>query len=590
MYKVALNNRKMKKTILVIAILMLSNSLTYAQFILKNSEDVNWYQNLPQEQIYVHYNGNMHFAGEHIYYKVYSTNVVTNMLSENSKMAYVELVGKDGIVFRHRIRLDKGLGQSEYFIPTTVKTGHYKLIAYTQWMKNVEGNHFFESDISIINPYAKIEFDDSSSQEISTVNETNKFDLIKLESDKTHYGTREEVSITLTSLKTTRPYGNYSLSVVQVDKIPNPLSLPTAELFYSDANSGTVKNRIRSVGETFILPEFKGEMVSGKVYDSSGKPANGVEVALSVLSDEAHQHIVLTNDLGVFYFQILNPYSFHRAMIQVVGDNRSDYRVEVDEHLGVDYSSLIFETLRIHPDFEEEIIKRSVNNQIQTAYANKWQHELVPPEYPKPFYGNYQQTFILDDYKRFPTIAETLIEVVDNAWHERENGKQRFIKVRPRENDPYWGEDLLPMLVVDGALVQDHDLVMNFDANKVESISVLRDEYYFGDRVYQGAVYIKTFDNDFNSNQKGDFIKTFDLFPPQHDMDYYSHEYTNETDFSRIPDYRRQLFWKPDIQLQSHEQEFKFFTSDNKGTYRITFEGFTFAGEPISITKLIQVD
>jgi len=577
-----------KRILITLAILIFSAQLVQSQFIIKNADDRNWYLNLPQEKVYLHFNNKVFFAGEQLLYQIYCLNVKTNTFSENSKMAYVELVGVDGNILRHKIRLEKGVGASEFMIPTTLQTGNYKLIAYTKWMKNVNDNNFFQADISIINPYAKVNFDDSGLNELSREDATQKFEILKLETNKEIYNTREEVIINITSLKTTMAYGIYSISVSKINEAQNFGNRETTKTFALNTNQ-IAKNRTRSVGEAFILPEFKGEMITGKIYDASGKPANNVEVALSILSDEAFQDIVLTNELGVFYFQLQHPYSTPRAMVQVVGDDRESYRVEVDEHSGMDYSKLEFDDLKIHSKYKDAIVQRSVYNQIQSAYSDRWQHELVLPDYEKPFYGNNQQTFVLDDYKRFSTVAETLIEVVENAWHERKAGGKRYINVREREQDPYYGEDVLPMLVVDGALVQDHDLVMNFDANKVESISVLRDEYYYGDRVYQGVLYVKTFDNDFQTEQNGEFLKMVELFAPQYDVNYYEHRYTNEADLDRIPDYRNQLLWTPKFQFQTYQEELKFYTSDSKGVFRISLEGFTNNGMPITITKFIRV-
>ena len=107
----------------------------FGQAIIKNSSDLNGYQDIPQEKVFVHYNTNLLFSGEYLYYRVYCFDANSNELSSLSKIAYVELVGEDKIsVFKHKVRLNEGLGQGDYFIPTSVPSGNYKLIAYTQWM------------------------------------------------------------------------------------------------------------------------------------------------------------------------------------------------------------------------------------------------------------------------------------------------------------------------------------------------------------------------------------------------------------------------------------------------------------------------
>jgi len=63
-----------------------------------------------------------------------------------------------------------------------------------------------------------------------------------------------------------------------------------------------------------------------------------------------------------------------------------------------------------------------------------------------------------------------------------------------------------------------------------------------------------------------------------------------EIESSRIPDYRQQLLWMPEFNFYGNEQEITFYTSDNKGVYEISFEGFTSQGKPVSIKEIITVE
>ena len=48
------------------------------------------------------------------------------------------------------------MGQGDFFLPADVVSGNYKIIAYTQWMKNGIDQHYFQSNIVIINPMQKL--------------------------------------------------------------------------------------------------------------------------------------------------------------------------------------------------------------------------------------------------------------------------------------------------------------------------------------------------------------------------------------------------------------------------------------------------
>src|SRR5690606_14738914 len=106
----------------------------------------------PKEKMFVHYNSSVLFPGEYLYYKTYTLNAANNGLSDISKVAYLELVGENGEqVFQHLIPLENGQGHGDFFIPTTLPSGSYKLLGYTNWMRNT-GNHF-RADLVVINPY-----------------------------------------------------------------------------------------------------------------------------------------------------------------------------------------------------------------------------------------------------------------------------------------------------------------------------------------------------------------------------------------------------------------------------------------------------
>ncbi len=563
---------------------------THGQYVLKNTEDVNWYSNIPQEQIHVNYNTSLLFAGESMYYKVYCKNAKTQSLSSNSKIAYIELIGNGGLVFRHRIRLENGIGQGDFFIPVSVKTGNYKLIGYTRWMLNGAEGHFYQADISIVNPYAKIDFIES--QEIDSVisiTEPNSNPQIRLITNKNTYGKRQLVNLVIES-KDVNTIGNYSISVRKNDEIFNKNG-GLSEIVYQNSTTKSILSKPKAIGETIYLPEFKGEMITGMVKDkSTGLSAANVEVALSILSPEAIQDITKTNVKGIFYFQIPNNYRIPKALIQVVGAIRSDYILEVDTLDSIDYSRLKFTDLKFDTGLKEAIIERSVNNQVENAYISVKEDKIMAPEYPKPFFGNPMTTYKLDDYKRFKNVAETLDEVVDHAYHERRNGKTRYINVRERESDHYYDVDILPMVVVDGASIQDHESVLYYETKEVESMSVLRQEYYYGDKVYQGVLMINTINNDYYKNLRGDYLKIVDLDSPQVATRYFNQDYKTKTDLNRIPDQRMQLLWMPAFELKEKRHQIQFFTSDNPGLYQIDLNGFTNTGELISIKQTFKVD
>lgn len=98
---------------------------------------------LPEEQLVITTNTNIFVAGESLYYKLYCFNTKTHSYSTISKIAHVLLVNDaKKIVFQQKIKLDKGSGFGDYYIPSNIITGNYKLVYYTNWMRNNKKNQF----------------------------------------------------------------------------------------------------------------------------------------------------------------------------------------------------------------------------------------------------------------------------------------------------------------------------------------------------------------------------------------------------------------------------------------------------------------
>jgi hypothetical protein len=582
----------MKKQLLIILFLFASYNLAFSQYILKNAEDVRWYQGIAQEKVVVQPNETLLFAGESMYYTLYCFDAKTNNYSNNSKIAYVELVGENTIVFKQKIKLIKGVGNGDFFVPPTVKSGNYKLIGYTQWMKNGDKENFFQTDIVILNPYeanANVDEAGSLNDNFGKINNTvsNQKQVIEVQTDAKTYKTRAKVSLNVNLLG--NGFGNYSVSVRKKDDLTSKTN--QYSLGSSTQNTTNV-SEVKTIGESIYLPEFVGEMIKGKVLNKlTGKPEVGKDVVLSILSDEVFQDIVKTNAYGVFYFQLKDNYSKPDALVQVLGADRDTYNIVINEHESVDYSVLNFKKFQLSKEHQDLIIERSIHNQVRNAYFSVKQDTLKTDVYPEPFFGNPPIVYQLDDYKRFPTLAETFVEVIDHVWDQKADNGKRSIDVREREFDPYYGIDLAPMVLVDGVFIQDHQSILDFYATKVKTIKVHREEYYYGKIVYQGIVRIETFEGNYAESISGDYLKKFNRFSTQPAKGYFNQDYSKSSEgLDRIPDFREQLLWYPNLEFTKQTMNIQFYTSDVICDFEIILEGFTNLGEPVYLREVFTVN
>jgi len=79
------------------------------------------------------------------------------------------------------------------------------------------------------------------------------------------------------------------------------------------------------------------------------------------------------------------------------------------------------------------------------------------------------------------------------------------------------------------------------------------------------------------------------ILRPQPKKAYYTIDYSNLSQNERIPDYRYQLLWLPQLTLAGNENLISFYTSDVSGTFEISLEGFTDQGIPVSLKDTFEV-
>ena len=544
---------------------------------------------IPSEAIYMHINTSFLLAGETLLYTVYCIDNNSRKLSNLSKIGYVEIINQEHIpVFKQKIKLNNGIGYSDFFIPSTLPSGQYKIIGYTQLMRNTSS--YFSNDLFIVNPFRKDQsqvtdtISANALQQNQSINEfvdVKESSILSLEVQGSAFKTREKVSLKLASLLNNASYGQYSLSVKKVYPIITPQRSASNAFDAAIKTFGTATRTNR-----LYIPEFRGELIHGKVIDKqTNEPVSDLKVALSIAEREPIFRITSTNADGSFYFNIQKDYENSSAIVQVVGDQSDDLEIIIPEKRQIDYEQFQFDQKYvIQKDQEELLLKKSINNQIENSYKEVKQDSIQENAQKSPFYGSNATDYYLDDYKRFSTMRQTFVEVIENAWIAREDGKN-ILKIKRTLNSLDF--ELPTLVLVDGVLVKNHENIISMDPTEIDKISVIRDQYIYGPHIFEGIIAIQTIDG----NYKGlSTQKTIELFKPTQRKTYFFTNYSNVNEGKRIPDFRDQLLWIPQLTLDQKELILDFYTSDEKGTYEVNLEGFTVNGDPVSIKKFMTVE
>jgi hypothetical protein len=113
-----------------------------------------------QEKMYVHIDRPFYLVGETMWFKAYNLNGASHRFLDLSKIAYLEILDiENNSLAQTKFSMLDGKGNGALLIPSTIVSGKYKIRCYTNWMKNFNVEQFFETQVTIVNPFIRFEPD-----------------------------------------------------------------------------------------------------------------------------------------------------------------------------------------------------------------------------------------------------------------------------------------------------------------------------------------------------------------------------------------------------------------------------------------------
>lgn len=541
-------------------------------FIVENkAQNLNNTSNF-KETIHVSTNACVYLAGEVVLYKLFCNNENNNSPSMVSKIAYVDVVSSaKKVVIRNKIFLENSQGNGDFFIPTDFESGEYQIISYTHYILNDSQNRVNTKSITIINPYkinsALIKNKEFKTQDSFPRENNSKKQIASLQ----QYNNRSLVTIPTNNIHT-----NLRNAVVSVRKKDKLDSIYNEELYNNKIHIGTNK---------IVFPEHRGEIISGKISTNSPNLSlKDITVALSFPGKKFEGKITKTDKSGFFLFNLEQKISNNNGVLQIFDSNKEAYSISLDDTPVIDYSNLSFQkNNHSNSNLKNVIEERSVANQIENAYIEFKRDSISLETFQSPFYDSTNSMeYILDDYTRFSTLKETIIEVIDGLYLKK--NKEAYT-LHVSDKDVYTELELPPLILVDGLFIQDINELLNHKAELFQSIHLIYGGYYFGNNLYNGVVAFSTKNNTYESNLNGTYILKPNWLRPLPYKKYFQPNYSNFQD--KTPDYRYQLYWNTNY--TNLEKAITFYTSDIDGIFEIKIEGYNDKNEYVQQVQYFEV-
>ena len=110
----------------------------------------------PADKVYLHLDKDLYLAGEYIWFKSYVLDGFSHFLLPGERNVYVEMIDTRGDLVRKKIlKSTDGIAWGDFALSDDVPDGNYLIRAYTNRIRNLGEEYFYQQQIYISNPDQK---------------------------------------------------------------------------------------------------------------------------------------------------------------------------------------------------------------------------------------------------------------------------------------------------------------------------------------------------------------------------------------------------------------------------------------------------
>lgn len=533
------------------------------------------------ERVWVSTDKDVYLAGDMVWCSVFSVDPNSGKLSSENSVAYVELSSDAGQLVSAKIALVGGRGSGAIQIPLSAPTGNYALVAYTAASR---GRRDLAADARILSVFNTssgvrikggveiVEPSRYTSSGITRGKSSGSVELFVQPSPVTSSTARVSIDNRMSSDATV------SVSVIHEDGLLSPSGKTFADFVDT-----------RSIPFEGSSEDKDGETLHGRLF---GADASSVMVDMDLLAVAAfpgYAEDVYAGKIaadGTVSFRTGNLYGKRDMVCEIIGlDDSKECRLVMDTpFLGVkvpDIPSLkLSESTREALEMRMKSFGTSLNVGVDTL------SEFLPKRGGVFLADELCKRYHLDDFRRFPTIRETLVEITPDLRIRKDiKGKpqiQTVLEGVVRDNTEFSGNMLV---MIDGVPVKDIEKLLEFDAMLIGDIYIYPYNYSLGNAIFNGVV-------DFVTKQ-GD-ISSFKFDRNVVIVDWQGESYPVAFTCGNLPeggsDYRHTLYWHPQIDIKAGgTTEIQVRTPSYSGRFKIVVEGIASDGTPLRTETSFEV-
>ena len=537
------------------------------------------------ERVYVSTDKDVFVAGDRVWCSVFCMTP-EGKLSSISSLAYLELHGPDFMAANARIALEGGRGAGYVDLPVSLPTGNYRLIAYTAQNKAEQGYDYeglASKTLSVFNVLTTERLPDG----VDVVDD-EAYDAmrsrVKPGMDDVMPGT-DPASLELR-------WENGRLQIVNQTGENLSLSL---SVFHDD---GIVSNDNPGIGDFLPLvrkigpktfdnrfpADFEGEIIRGRVagyHPDMEADLAGKYAFIASPSDKSDLYAAPIQEDGSLTFYTAGIFGDKECICEIEGvDPKLSCHVELASPY-VNAAVAPAAPLPMSPSLRQPLEARSVAMQLQRRFEADTLQDFLLHRTDGLFDENVVIRYILDDYTRFTTMEEVLVEIVTELKIRRGDDGARTIQVNLQDapTAPVFSSGQTLMLL-DGVPVFDQQKILDYDPLLVAFIDIYPLTHFIGNRVFEGVANFVTYKHNLPSFKFDENARVVDYQGVCLPMAATGSLLAGERDY---PDYRQTIYWHPLLEVGAGENpavECKLPLY--KGRFTAVAEGLTASGEAVS--------
>jgi len=516
----------------------------------------------PVERIYVSTDRSVYVAGEYMWCSLFLVDCSSHRLSTYSAAAYMELISVDGTVATAKVALLGGRGSGRFRIPSNIPSGNYRLAAYTA-SQPAESAPFGSKILSIFNTSSTSRVKDG----VVLVSEEDYMSMTRPERE-----TEGPVEIVIpenlrhgNSVKLNLFNGGLFSASLSVSVHRKDVTLIEAE----NDGPAAFMALLPSSSETEGLPEYEGEIITAVTRDVPEETM----VTLSSTGVTPDVYLGRTDSDGKVHFYTNNLYGNKELVVEVHGADKSSLSFVSPfkhPHPGT------IAPLAISPAQKEDLLARKASLAA-----------LPEPDTLLSFLPRRQDAFLggatpiiyhLDDYTRFDSFREVVVEILGELQIREVHGKKEILMVVPEGANTR--KNLMDNILVllDGVIISDIGILEEMDANLFEDVYVYTTGVTLGGLAFNGVV---------NFITKNQHVKAIRFPSNVMVVDFEGASYPMALLCGFGGDERMNLiYWNPIVDIpQGEKADISLGVPHSAGHYVIMAEGFTGDGSPISVSR-----